>query len=48
MELDLQNWTLQPGTLAVGRLIAGYPDRFGRSLLTTNFGSEREFVEVMN
>jgi plasmid stabilization system protein ParE/tetratricopeptide (TPR) repeat protein len=37
MELDLQNWALGPGTQALGRLIAGYPDRFGRSLLTTNF-----------
>ena len=30
MELDLQNWALNPGTQAVGRLIAGYPARFGR------------------
>jgi hypothetical protein len=30
-------WELNPGTEALGKLIAQYPNRFGRTLLTTNF-----------
>ncbi len=36
LELDSQ-WALNPGTENVGRLVAHYPHRFGRALLTTNF-----------
>lgn len=37
MDLDNRGWFLSPGTEALGKLIAAYPDRFGRSVLTTNF-----------
>ena len=37
MEFDMQGWSLNAGTQALGELVALYPDRFGRSLLTTNF-----------
>jgi hypothetical protein len=36
LEVDSQ-WALNPGTEAIGKLVAHYPERFGRSLLTTNF-----------
>lgn len=42
MELDLQGWSLNPGTEAIGKLVADYPDLFGRSILTTNFDPLRE------
>ena len=37
LEYDVSNWILTPGMEALGKLIAGYPGRFGRSILTTNF-----------
>ncbi len=37
MELEVQAWTLAPGIEALGKLIAAYPDGFGRKILTTNF-----------
>jgi tetratricopeptide (TPR) repeat protein len=37
MEFDTHGWALAPGIGALGRLIVDYPDRFGRSVLTTNF-----------
>jgi hypothetical protein len=36
IELD-SRWELNPGTEALGKLIAHYPKRFGRIVLTTNF-----------
>ena len=36
MDLDSQ-WSLNPGTTSVGRLVAEYSEIFGRLLLTTNF-----------
>src|SRR5208282_2109427 len=36
LEVDSQ-WAINPGTDAIGRLVAHYPEPFGRSLLTTNF-----------
>src|SRR6267154_2021964 len=36
--IDLDpNWELNPGTEALGKLIAHYPKRFGKIVLTTNF-----------
>ncbi len=32
-----QHWELNPGTEALGKLIAHYPKRFGKIVLTTNF-----------
>jgi hypothetical protein len=37
MDSDVVGWFLNPGTESLGKLAAGYPDLFGRSLLTTNF-----------
>ena len=37
LELDGSGWVLPPGVESLGRLIAGYPGRFGGSVLTTNF-----------
>jgi hypothetical protein len=37
LEYDVSNWALTPGIEHLGKLLAAYPDRFGRSLLTTNF-----------
>ena len=37
MDSDVVGWFLSPATENLGRLVAGYPERFGRSLLTTNF-----------
>jgi hypothetical protein len=37
LEFDTNAWSLNPGTENLGRLIAKYPDRFGGTLLTTNF-----------
>ena len=37
MEADLDGWALTRGTEALGGLISKYPERFGGSLLTTNF-----------
>jgi tetratricopeptide (TPR) repeat protein len=31
------HWFLNPGTASLGRLVAQYPEKFGRLLLTTNF-----------
>jgi hypothetical protein len=36
-EFDLAGWAINSGTEALGKLITRYPERFGRSLLTTNF-----------
>jgi len=37
MEQDIRGWAIGPGTEALGKILAGYPERFGRSILTTNF-----------
>jgi hypothetical protein len=37
LDTDYDGWLLTPGVEAIGRLIAYYPARFGRALLTTNF-----------
>ncbi len=37
LDSDYEGWVLPPGITALGGLLAGYPDRFGRSVLTTNF-----------
>jgi tetratricopeptide (TPR) repeat protein len=37
MEQDAPGWFLNPGNEALGKLIAKYPNRFGKVLLTTNF-----------
>src|SRR5258708_3410369 len=37
IDLDNRGWALNPGTEALGKLATAYPDRFGRSILTTNF-----------
>ncbi len=37
LELDGPGWALPPAVENLGRLIAGYPTRFGASILTTNF-----------
>lgn len=37
LESALESWQLNPGILALGRLIAEYPSVFGCALLTTNF-----------
>jgi hypothetical protein len=37
LEADVHGWALNPGTLSIGRLAAAYPERFGKSILTTNF-----------
>ena len=36
-DVDAAGWYLAPGVNAVGRLAAGWPDHFGRTILTTNF-----------
>lgn len=36
-EYDVGNWHLGPGLEAIGRLIVGKPDVFGRVVLTSNF-----------
>ncbi|MBB3349810.1 hypothetical protein [Sphingomonas sp. BK069] len=36
-DADLAGWHLAPGVEALARLAAGWPDRFGRTVLTTNF-----------
>jgi tetratricopeptide (TPR) repeat protein len=35
-DLDSE-WVLNAGTSSVGKLVSGYPERFGKTLLTTNF-----------
>ena len=37
IDQDVSGWHLNPSVQALGRLIAGYRDRFGKFLLTTNF-----------
>jgi tetratricopeptide (TPR) repeat protein len=37
LDLDTSGWHLNIGTQCLGSLIAGYPHRFGKILLTTNF-----------
>ncbi len=37
LELDVSGWHLNVGTENLGKLIAEYPERFGNTLLTTNF-----------
>jgi tetratricopeptide (TPR) repeat protein len=37
MDLDASGWYLNPGTKSIGVLATHYPDRFGKSILTTNF-----------
>lgn len=36
-DADVAGWHLAPGVDALGRLGAGWPERFGRTVLTTNF-----------
>lgn len=36
-DADVAGWYLSPGVAALGRLAAGWRDRFGRTVLTTNF-----------
>jgi len=36
MEFD-SRWELNPGIEALGKLVAHYPQRFGKTVLTTNF-----------
>jgi tetratricopeptide (TPR) repeat protein len=37
LEADRENWHLNPGILALGRLISTRPEIFGSAVLTTNF-----------
>jgi hypothetical protein len=37
MDSDIDAWTLSPGTESLGKIVTGYPDRFGKTALTTNF-----------
>jgi tetratricopeptide (TPR) repeat protein len=37
LDFDVAGWNLNPETEHLGTLIAAYPERFGRTLLTTNF-----------
>ena len=37
LDSDYEGWVLTPGLAALGQLLADYPDRFGRSALTTYF-----------
>jgi len=37
LEADLSGWHLNPGTEALGKLVAQFPNHFGKTLLTTNF-----------
>lgn len=37
LDLDNSGWALNPGNESLGKLLAAYPARFGRSILTTNF-----------
>lgn len=36
-DADIAGWHLTPGVSALGELLADYPDRCGRTVLTTNF-----------
>ena len=36
-DADISGWVLSPGVAALGELAANYTDRFGRTILTTNF-----------
>ena len=37
LDTDYEGWVLTHGLTALGGLLSGYPDRFGRCILTTNF-----------
>lgn len=37
LEDDREAWSLPPGVVAIGELLAGLPDRFQRRVITTNF-----------
>ncbi|QIP06420.1 NB-ARC domain-containing protein [Bradyrhizobium symbiodeficiens] len=37
LDSDLEGWFLNPAVEAIGKLVAYYPEQFGRQLLTTNF-----------
>ena len=37
LEADVAGWHLNPGTAALGKLVAHFFNRFGKTLLTTNF-----------
>ena len=37
LDTDYEGWVLTHGLTALGGLLSGYPDRFGRCVLTTNF-----------
>jgi tetratricopeptide (TPR) repeat protein len=37
LEADLSGWHLNAGTEALGKLVAQFPNQFGKTLLTTNF-----------
>ena len=36
-DADIAGWALSPGVVALGELATGYVNRFGRTILTTNF-----------
>jgi formylglycine-generating enzyme required for sulfatase activity len=36
-EQDLDGWSLEPGLTALGRILRAQPERYGKTLLTTNF-----------
>src|SRR6202142_556197 len=37
LEFDMHGWALTPGMEHLGKLLASYPQRFGQTVLTTNF-----------
>jgi SIR2-like protein len=37
LQADVSRWHLNPGTVALGKLVAEFPGPFGATLLTTNF-----------
>jgi hypothetical protein len=37
LDSDYEGWLLTPSVAAIGNLIADFPERFGRAILTTNF-----------
>ena len=37
MDYDLTGWCVNPGTQGLADLATGYPERFGKTVLTTNF-----------
>lgn len=37
LDTDFDGWVLPRGVAALGELLAGYPEKFGKAVLTTNF-----------